>query len=95
MLLALLLATATPASQPPPQGAALTAAIETADADFFRRCLNLCQPAGRDTAITRDFEFYHDEYGVAATDSADFVKLITDGLHGQAAPPMPGGRAAN
>jgi hypothetical protein len=90
MLLALLLATATPAPQPLPQplpeGPALTLAIAAADADFFRRFFNLCQPAGLDTAITPDFEFYHDKDGVVATDSAGFVKLITDGCTAKQAP---------
>jgi hypothetical protein len=84
MLLALLLAAATPV--PLPQGPALTAAIEAADADFFRRFFNLCDPAGLDTAITSDFEFYHDKDGVVATNSATFVKLITDGCKSKQAP---------
>jgi hypothetical protein len=69
-----------------PEGRALTLAIEAADADFFRRFFNLCQPAGLDTAITPDFEFYHDKDGVVAMDSAGFVKLITDGCTAKQAP---------
>jgi hypothetical protein len=85
MIIALLLAAATPAP-PPPKGPALTAAISAADVDFFHRFFNLCQPAGLDTAITPDFEFYHDKDGVVVTDGAAFVKLITEGCKAKQAP---------
>lgn len=85
MLLALLLAAATPAPALP-TGPALTAAIEAADASFFDRFFNKCDPAGLDTAITPAFEFYHDKDGVVATNGATFVKLITEGCKAKQAP---------
>lgn len=84
MLLSLLLAAAAPA--PPPAGAALTAAIAQADADFFRRFFNLCQPAGIADALTPDFEFYHDKDGVVASDGATFAAMVSKDCASKQAP---------
>jgi hypothetical protein len=82
MLLALFLAATTPM----PSGPALTAAVTAADASFFDRFFNRCDPRGLDTAITPDFEFYHDKDGVVATDGPAFVRLITEGCKAKQAP---------
>lgn len=85
MLLAMLVAAAV-AAPAPPTGKALAEAIAAADAEFFRRFFNLCELAGLNSAITPDFEFYHDKHGLVATDGPTFVALITKDCASKQAP---------
>jgi hypothetical protein len=84
MILALLLAAATPA--PLPQGPALTAAIEAVDAEFFGLFFTGCDPKKLATEITPNFEFYHDKDGVVATNGPAFVELYAKGCEAKKAP---------
>ncbi len=83
LALALLLATPT---IPIPEGAALRQAVLAADARFFRLFFEECDPAEAATALTADFEMYHDKAGVVATAAAPFVDDYLKACTARAAP---------
>jgi hypothetical protein len=84
MLLALLLAAASPA--PLPQGQALTDAVATADSAFFGLFFTGCDPRALERQITPDFEMYHDKGGVVATSGAAFVAQYAKDCEAKKAP---------
>jgi hypothetical protein len=73
IVLALAAAQPGPAPAAVPQGPALTEAIRARDAEFFRLAFLGCDPARLRTMLTPDFEMYHDQGGVVATNADAFV----------------------
>jgi hypothetical protein len=81
LLIALALAAAAPAAIALPEGAALTEAVRSRDAEFFELAFLGCDPARLRAMITPDFEFYHDRDGVVARGAEPFVAAYDRSCH--------------
>ncbi|MDO9432236.1 MAG: nuclear transport factor 2 family protein [Phenylobacterium sp.] len=62
-----------PAAPALPQGAALTEAIRSRDAEFFAVFFTGCDPARVEAMLTPDFEMFHDKGGMIADGATGFV----------------------
>ena len=85
MLIAAALLLAAPEVQIP-QGAALTAAIDEADKNFFELFFTGCDPAAARRMVTDDFEMYHDKGGLVASTGDAFIAEYADSCEKRKAP---------
>lgn len=81
-MIGILLAAATMATAPMPEGQALRASIEARDADLFELFFRGCDPARLRTMLADDLEFYHDKGGFVFRNAeamvADYAKQCAE-----------------